>query len=52
VIVKLTGHLDLLAISPALVEDFDVVLFYFVPGSVFEPFVTVMFHLLSLVSSV
>jgi len=42
VVIKAPGHLNLLAILPALVEGFDIVLFYIVPGSVFEPFVTVM----------
>jgi hypothetical protein len=42
VIVELVGHLDLLAVFPALVECLDVVLFYIVPGSVFKTFVTVM----------
>jgi hypothetical protein len=45
VIVELVGHLDLFAVFPAFVEGLDVIFFYIIPGSVFEPFVTVMFHI-------
>jgi hypothetical protein len=47
VIVKLVGHLDLFAVFPALVERLNVIFFNIVPGSVFEPIVTVMFHICS-----
>jgi hypothetical protein len=47
VIVKLVGHLDLFAVFPALVERLNVIFFNIIPGSVFEPIVTVMFHICS-----
>jgi hypothetical protein len=36
-IMKLIGHLDFPAILVAVVEDFDVVFFNIIVGSVFEP---------------
>jgi hypothetical protein len=47
VIVELVGHLNLFAVFPALVECLNIIFFDIIPGPVFKPFVTVMFHLLS-----